>query len=78
MYPEWATELYASIRRTLRWRSAARFPTNIVRIARKAITAVHVGAASGIPSSRIRSRTAKVAAFGATERNAAALVGAPW
>jgi hypothetical protein len=47
-------------------------------IARKAITAVQVGAASGMPSRSIRRRMAKVAAFGATERKAAALVGAPW
>src|SRR5215210_9182164 len=45
---------------------------------RNAMTAVHVGAASGIPSRRTRKSTAKNAALGATERKAAALVGAPW
>ena len=53
-------------------------PTNIDRMARNAMTAVHVGAAPGTPSSNILNRTPKVAAFGATERKAAALVGAPW
>jgi hypothetical protein len=51
---------------------------NIVMIARTAINAVQLGAASGIPSRSIRKRMAKIAAFGATERKAAALVGAPW
>src|SRR5918997_6909477 len=78
MYPECATELYASIRRTLRCLKAKRLPTNIVTMARTAITAVHVGAAVGIPSRRMRKRIAKIAALGATERKAAALVGAPW
>ena len=43
-----------------------------------AMTAVQVGAASGNPSRRMRRRAPKNAALGATERNAAALVGAPW
>jgi hypothetical protein len=66
------------MRLTLRCLRAKRLPTNIVMIARNAITAVQVAAASGMPSRSIRRSTAKVAAFGPTERNAAALVGAPW
>jgi hypothetical protein len=62
----------------LRWRRAKRLPTNIVMIASTAMREVHVGAASGIPSRSMRRRMAKKAAFGATERKAAALVGAPW
>jgi hypothetical protein len=50
----------------------------MVAIARTAITGAHVVAAPGMPSRRIRSNVAKVAALGATERKAAALVGAPW
>jgi hypothetical protein len=42
---------------------------------RNAMTAVHVGAASGIPSRRTRRSAPKKAAFGATERKAAALGG---
>src|SRR5436305_12147756 len=78
MYPECATELYASVLFTLRCLKAKRLPTNIVTMARTAITAVQVGTAPGIPSRRMRNRIAKIAAFGATERKAAALVGAPW
>src|SRR5918911_3950169 len=78
MYPEWATELYASILRTLRCLKAKRLPMNIVTTARNAARTVHVGAAPGMPSRRIRNNTPNVAAFGATERKAAALVGAPW
>src|SRR3712207_3923425 len=66
------------MRLTLRCLNAKRLPMNIVMIARAAINAVHAGAASGIPSRRTRRRTAKIAALGATERKAAALVGAPW
>ena len=51
---------------------------NMVAMERATMIPVQVAVASGIPSSSIRSSTANVAAFGATERNAAALVGAPW
>jgi hypothetical protein len=63
----------------LRCLNARRLPTNIEMIASTAMREVHVGVASlGIPSRSMRKRMAKNAAFGATERKAAALVGAPW
>ncbi len=78
MYPAWAMEEYASIRFTLSWSRADRFPTVMVRNARTHRMFVIAGPSAGKVSSVTRSSAAKAAAFTPAAMNAVTTVGAPW
>src|ERR1039457_5787443 len=71
-------ELYASMRFTLVWISAAKFPT--VMESSAAIQTSGCQAAPMGPNAvrKIRRKTENAAALGPAERNAATGVGAPW
>src|SRR5215210_1565996 len=68
---------YASIRLMLLCAIASRLPTVMVSNASAQNTAVHTPGISPKATSNTRSRTAKPAAFDATDRYAVTVVGAP-
>src|SRR5438477_3467175 len=77
MYPVWAMLEYASIRFTFVWASATTFPAVMVIAASTANTADQSRASGPIPDTSTRRIAANAAAFGPTDMNAVAGVGAP-
>src|SRR5713101_835347 len=77
MYPVWAMLEYASIRFVFSWTSATMFPAVIVIAASAARTADHSTTSGPMPPTSTRRIAANAAAFGATDMNAVAGVGAP-
>src|SRR5256885_164318 len=68
---------YASIRFTFSWTSATTLPAVIVNAARTAKTLDQSTASGPMPDTSTRRIAANAAAFGATDMNAVAGVGAP-
>src|SRR5882762_2666556 len=77
MYPTCETDEYAKSRLVLFWLIAARLPTVIETTAITASIGAHEGRSGPRPITKMRTRNANAAAFGAVERKAVTAVGAP-